>query len=76
MDPSPNSSRRSVGVIRDTIIQPGDSVLLKLPNGDLRSVKVDKDAYGLVPKRHHNVLILFQYDHSGKSGFIPSERSD
>lgn len=44
MDPGPSSSQRSDSSIRDGSIQPGDSVLLKLPNGDVRGVKIDADA--------------------------------
>ena len=31
--------------IRDVKIQPGHTVLLKLPSGDMKAVKVDKDSY-------------------------------
>ena len=31
---------------RETTIQPGDMVLLRHPNGDVRGVKIDKDSYG------------------------------
>lgn len=40
-DPSPNTSAGTA--IRDTI-QSGNTVLLRLPNGDIRSVKLDKDS--------------------------------
>lgn len=29
---------------REPMIQPGDMVLLRLPNGDVRGVKVEKDS--------------------------------
>ncbi|KIM88856.1 hypothetical protein PILCRDRAFT_813845 [Piloderma croceum F 1598] len=44
MDPGPSSSQEADRSIIDCSIQSGDSVLLKLPNGDVRSVKVDADA--------------------------------
>ena len=46
MDPGPSSSHKPARSIRGSSIQPGDSVLLKLPNGDVRSVKLDVDVYG------------------------------
>lgn len=46
MDLGESSSMGSDNLIRDTKIQEGNSVLVKLPNGDLRSVKVDRDACG------------------------------
>lgn len=66
MDPGQSSSSNGFDTsdIRDPIIQTGDSVLLKLPNGDVRSVKVDKDTtitLGRVGSFHANDLIKQPY---------------
>lgn len=61
MDQNQGSSLNTVDEsISNHIIQQGDFVLLKLPNGDVRSVKVDKDTtitLGRVGSFHANDLI-------------------
>lgn len=65
MDQNQGSSLNTVDEsISNHIIQQGDSVLLKLPNGDVRSVKVDKDTtitLGRVGSFHANDLINQPY---------------
>jgi hypothetical protein len=70
MDPGPSSPQGSDKSIRDSLIQPGDSVLLKLPNGDVRSVKVDADVYGTENQCGQNVLIISQDDYTGTSRVV------
>ena len=65
MDQSQSRSLNTVNTsIRDQNIQEGDSILLKLPNGDVRSVKIDKDTIitlGRVGSFHANDLINQPY---------------
>lgn len=59
----------SAGSSQQTIIQPGHNVLIRLPSGDIRSVKLDKDSCVLSP---HCCLprayILCSTIHLGKFG--------
>jgi tRNA (adenine-N(1)-)-methyltransferase non-catalytic subunit len=45
MERSPNATNNTIET-RDPYIQPGNTILLRVPNGDVRSAKIDKDSYG------------------------------
>jgi hypothetical protein len=60
-------STQNTSEVRDFRIQPGNTILLRVPNGDIRSVKVDKDSYG--------VSMLFPYDFT-KIGLAPLHWED
>lgn len=42
---------------RESTIQSGDMVLLRIPNGDVRAVKIEKDQYVVSPYSIKHALI-------------------